>query len=109
MRIAIGGFLHESHSFAPRPTGWRQFFEAGGFPNLQYAAAMIDTLRPLSVPAGGAIAVAEAAGAGIVPLVWCFAYPAGPAQNHDATGRHGHIPLTDSPAVSGNPNIKLRF
>lgn len=78
MRIAIGGFLHESHSFAPRPTGWRQFFEAGGFPNLQYAATLLDTLRPISVPAGGAIAVAEAAGASIAPLVWCFANPAGP-------------------------------
>jgi len=78
MRLAIGGFLHESHSFAPMPTGWRQFFEAGGFPNLQYAPGMIDTLRPLSVPAGGAIAVAEAAGATIAPLLWCFANPAGP-------------------------------
>ena len=25
MRIAIGGFQHESHSFAPLPTGWQEF------------------------------------------------------------------------------------
>jgi len=103
MRIAIGGFLHESHSFAPRPTGWRQFFEAGGFPNLQYAAAMIDTLRPLSVPAGGAIAVAEAAGAGIVPLVWCFANPAGPV-TREAFERIAGIMLAElSHALEAGP------
>ncbi len=78
MRIAIGGFLHESHSFAPMATGWRQFIETGGFPTLQHPATLLDTLRPISVPAAGAIAVAEAAGVAIAPLVWAFANPAGP-------------------------------
>ena len=78
MRIAIGGFLHESHSFAPMPTGWRQFIETGGFPTLQHPATLLDTLRPISVPAAGAIAVAEEAGVTIAPLVWAFANPAGP-------------------------------
>jgi hypothetical protein len=32
MRIAIGGFLHESHSFAPLPTGWRDFLEPAAGP-----------------------------------------------------------------------------
>lgn len=77
-RIALGGFLHESHSFAPLPTGWRQFIETGGFPTLQHPATLLDTLRPISVPAGGAIAAAEAAGATLCPLVWAFANPAGP-------------------------------
>ena len=78
MRIAIGGFLHESHSFAPLPTGWRQFIETGGFPTLQHPASLLDTLRPISVPAAGAIEVAELAGVGLCPLVWAFANPAGP-------------------------------
>ena len=78
MRIAIGGFLHESHSFAPLPTGWRQFIETGGFPALQHPATLLDTLRPISVPAAGAIAEAEAAGVTLCPLVWAFANPAGP-------------------------------
>ncbi len=77
-RIAIGGFLHESHSFAPMPTGWQQFLQAGGFPNLQHPATLVATLRGLSVPAAGAIEVAEAAGVEIAPLVWTFANPAGP-------------------------------
>ena len=78
MRIAIGGFQHESHSFAPRPTGWREFLEPGGFPGLQRPATLVETLRPTSVPCAGALAVLEEAGAEIVPLTWCFANPAGP-------------------------------
>lgn len=78
MRIAIGGFQHESHSFAPLPTGWREFLKPGGFPGLQRPATLVETLRPTSVPCAGAIEVLEAAGATLVPLTWCFANPAGP-------------------------------
>ena len=81
MRIAIGGFLHESHSFAPRPTTYRDFVEPGGFPPLCHGPALLASLRSASVPAAGAIAVAEAAGATIVPLAWGFANPAGPVQD----------------------------
>ncbi len=78
MRIAIGGFQHESHSFAPLPTGWDQFLTPGGFPALQRAATLVEALRPTSLPTSGAIRATEAAGAEIVPLVWCMANPAGP-------------------------------
>jgi len=81
MRIAIGGFLHESHSFAPHPTTYRDFVEPGGFPPLCHGAELIDSLRNTSVPAAGAISVAEAEGATIVPLAWGFASPAGPVQD----------------------------
>jgi len=78
MRIAIGGFQHESHSFAPLPTGWREFLQPGGFPPLQRPATLVETLRPTSVPCAGAIAVAEENGIEIAPLTWAFANPAGP-------------------------------
>ncbi|HYZ33541.1 MAG TPA: M81 family metallopeptidase, partial [Crenalkalicoccus sp.] len=78
LRLAIGGFQHESHSFAPMPTGWREFLNPGGFPPLLRGPRLIETLRTTSVPSAGAIAAAEAAGAEIVPLTWCFANPAGP-------------------------------
>ena len=78
MRIAIGGFQHESHSFAPMPTRWGDFLRPGGFPPLQRPAGLVEALRPTSVPSAGAIAAAEEAGAEIEPLVWCFANPAGP-------------------------------
>jgi microcystin degradation protein MlrC len=78
MRLAIGGFLHESHSFAPRPTTYPDFVQPGGFPRLQRGPGMIEAVRGTSVPIAGAIAAAEAAGATLVPLGWCIASPAGP-------------------------------
>ena len=78
MRIAIGGFLHESHSFAPRPTTWRDFLEPGGWPAVQRPATLVGALRNTAVPAAGAIRAAEEAGARIAPLSWGFANPAGP-------------------------------
>lgn len=78
MRLAIGGFLHESHSFAPRPATYADFLQPGGFPRLQRGPGLIDAVRATSVPVAGAIAVAEAAGADLVPLSWCFANPSAP-------------------------------
>lgn len=81
LRIAIGGFLHESHSFAPRPTTYADFVNPGGWIGLTSGPAMIAALRGKSIPAAGALSVAEAAGARVVPLVWSFANPAGPIED----------------------------
>lgn len=81
MRIAVGGFLHESHSFAPRPTRYVDFIKVGGFPPLVSGPALFSAVKGTSVPIAGAIAVAEAAGVDLVPLTWGFANPAGPVQD----------------------------
>ncbi|MDR3533828.1 MAG: M81 family metallopeptidase [Rhodopila sp.] len=81
LRIAVGGFLHESHSFAPRPTTYADFLQPGGLPPFSAGADLIEAIRPRSVPLAGAIAVAEAAGVDLVPLAWGFANPAGPVQD----------------------------
>jgi microcystin degradation protein MlrC len=81
MRIAVGGFLHESHSFAPRPTTYADFLHPGGLPPFTAGPGLLDAIRPCSVPLAGAIAVAEAAGLELVPLAWCFANPAGPVED----------------------------
>lgn len=79
MRIAIGGFLHESHSFAPLPTRYQDFVHTGGFPGLVYGAALFDAVRGTSVPSAGAIAAAG--DASLIPLAWGFANPAGPVED----------------------------
>lgn len=81
LRIAIGGFLHESHSFAPRATTYNDFINPGGWVPLTSGEAMLKALRGTSVPAAGAIQVAEREGIEVVPLSWCFANPAGPVQD----------------------------
>jgi len=80
-RIAIGGFLHESHSFAPHPTTWQDFVHPAGFPPLTEGDAMLDAVRGTSVPAAGALAAAVAERAEVVPLAWTLANPAGPVQD----------------------------
>ncbi len=81
LRIAVGGFLHETHSFAPRPTTWPDFVQPGGFPRLQHGPGLIEAVRGTSVPVAGAIAAGEAAGATLAPLAWTTAAPAGPIQD----------------------------
>jgi microcystin degradation protein MlrC len=78
MRIAVGGFLHESHSFAPVATNWVNFLQPGGLPPLQRPGAMVEGLRGTSVCAAAAITEAVGQGATIAPLGWTFAQPAGP-------------------------------
>ena len=80
-RVAVGGFLHESHSFAPRPTTYADFLHPGGLPPFSAGADLIAAMRPRSAPLAGAIAVADAAGVDLVPLAWGFANPAGPVQD----------------------------
>ena len=79
-RIAIGGFLHETHSFAPRPTGWEDFVRPGGWPPAVRGAPLVDALRGTAAPIAGAIRLAEEAGIPLVPLGWCMASPAGPIE-----------------------------
>ncbi len=81
LRIAVGGFLHESHSFAPRPTRYVDFVSPGGWMGLTEGEPMLAGIRGRSAPLAGAIEAAEAAGVTLVPLAWCFANPAGPVQD----------------------------
>ena len=64
MRIAIGGFQHESHSFAPLPTGWPEFLHPGGFPPLQRPATLVEAQQCAGEPAlivGGGNSAGQAA------------------------------------------------
>ncbi|WP_342362664.1 M81 family metallopeptidase [Terrarubrum flagellatum] len=78
LRLALGGFMHESHSFAPHPADYEAFLTPAGFPPLSAGAEMLGALEGTSVAAAGMLARARAAGDEIVPLIWCFASPSGP-------------------------------
>lgn len=81
MRIAVGGFLHESHSFAPLPATYADFLGPAGFPPLTSGAAVLPVIRGASCGLRGAVEVAEAEGHTLVPLTWCFANPSAPVQD----------------------------
>ena len=78
LRIAVGGFQHESHSFAPRPTMFEDFLAPGGYPPLSRGAALLPALEGSATALAGALATLRGHGAEAVPLLWCLATPAGP-------------------------------
>ena len=48
LRIAIGGFLHESHSFAPVPTTYADFLAGGESPPLARGAGLVAALQVIA-------------------------------------------------------------
>lgn len=75
-RIAVGGFQHETNTFAPKNTPFAEFEIPGGWPPMTRGAALFDTVSGTSVPIAGAIDAAREAGHDPVPLSWCMATPA---------------------------------
>ncbi|MCS6863823.1 MAG: M81 family metallopeptidase [Gemmataceae bacterium] len=73
MRIAIGGFLHESNTFAPLPAD-RQRFREG---SLTYGDALIPVWQQAHHEVGGFIEGAKF-GYEVVPVAMAWATPAGP-------------------------------
>jgi microcystin degradation protein MlrC len=78
LRIGIGGFLHETNTFAPTPAGITAFEEGGGWPGLCRGDAVVANTRGVNVGIAGFVAGAEASGWTLAPILWCAASPSGP-------------------------------
>ena len=74
MRIAIGGFMHESNTFAPLPTDLQRFRDA----SLTYGDAVIPVWQEAHHEVGGFIEGATRFGYEAVPIAMAWATPAGP-------------------------------
>jgi microcystin degradation protein MlrC len=77
MRIAIGGFQHETNTFAPHPASLADFEAADGWPGLVRGAPLIETVRGINLPIAGFIDAAQQANHVLLPLTWCSAAPCG--------------------------------
>lgn len=77
MRLAVGGFQHETNTFAPQPATLADFTAPDAWPGLVRGADLIDAVRGINLPAAGFIAEAQTAGDTLVPLTWCSATPSG--------------------------------
>jgi len=75
-RIAIGGFQHETNTFAPIKADYRSFVVPGGWPGLTRGPAILDTFTGMNLPIAGFIEAATAQGHELVPLAWAQATPA---------------------------------
>ena len=77
MRIATGGICHESSTFTPFATSLEDFAEGFG---VFRGEAVLTRFTGANIPTGGFIEGAETNGFELVPLLWAFAYPAGPVE-----------------------------
>jgi microcystin degradation protein MlrC len=74
-RIAVGGFQHETNTFAPLKATYRDFEMADGWPGLTEGPAILGAFEGINLPIAGYLSRARAAGHELVPLLWCSASP----------------------------------
>lgn len=73
-RIAIGGFLHETNTFAPSPATYADFDGGSGYGPILRGDDVLD-LAGVNAAAAGMIAEAQAQGWQVAPTLWCAASP----------------------------------
>lgn len=76
-RVAVGGFQHETNTFAALPATLADFEAPDAWPGLVRGRDLPDAVRGINLPAAGFIDAAAGAGAQLVPLAWCSAQPSG--------------------------------
>ncbi len=74
-RIAVGGFQHETNTFAPSPANYAAFESGGGWPGICFGEALLPTLSGANIPAGGAFEALHAGGHTTIGLAWAAASP----------------------------------
>ncbi len=74
-RIAVGGFHHETNTFAPSKATYDDFARAGGWPGLTRGSALFDAVAGINLPITGFIDTAGQQGHELLPLVWANATP----------------------------------
>jgi microcystin degradation protein MlrC len=74
-RIAVGGFLHETNTFAPTKATYADFVHGGGWPAMAEGADVLKVMRNINVGLAGFAEAAQAAGWELVPTISCGASP----------------------------------
>ncbi len=74
-RIAIGGFQHETNTFAPSRADYAAFEAGGGWPGVQYGERIFGAVEGANIPAAGAIRALRKRGHSLVGTAWAAASP----------------------------------
>src|SRR3954447_16251473 len=74
-RIAVGGFLHETNTFAPTKATFQDFQHGGGWPAMTKGADVLKVMRRINVGLAGFVDSAEANGWELIPTIACGASP----------------------------------
>jgi len=94
MRVAVGGFQHETNTFASQKADLDAFLQPDAWPPLQGGSGLLETFAPssdgsagMNVPISGFLAEAAKCGITPVPLVWASATPSA----HVTSNAYAHI------------------
>jgi len=74
-RVAIGGFQHETNTFAPSKADYAAFEAGGGWPGASFGASVFSAVQGANIPAEGAIQALRAAGHELAGTAWAAASP----------------------------------
>ncbi|MEM8665804.1 MAG: M81 family metallopeptidase, partial [Pseudomonadota bacterium] len=91
MRIAVGGLLHETNTFAAGTTTRADFAAPTGWPPICAGEGLVRTIPSFSVPTAGALRVLTDGGADIVPTLWAMALPSGVVEQAAFDGLLGEL------------------
>ena len=97
-RIAVGGFLHETNTFAPTKASYDDFVHGGGWPAMAQGTDLLKTMRNINVGLAGFVAQAEANGWELVPTIFCAASPSAHV-TRDAYERIAKVMIEDIKAA----------
>ena len=75
MRIAIGGFQHETNTFAPSKATFDDFVRGGGWPPLLLGEQIFDGVHGMNLPLAGFIAAMRGTKHELLPAAWAAATP----------------------------------
>jgi microcystin degradation protein MlrC len=75
MRIAFGGFQHETNTFAPSKATFDAFSRGGGWPPLCQGSDIFDAVAGINLPVTGFIEGMKASRHTLVPTAWAAASP----------------------------------
>ncbi len=75
-RIAVGGFHHETNTFAPRKTTLDDFRHSASYPHMPRGGDLPGAVKGQNLPIAGFIDQALALGHEILPTIWAGASPA---------------------------------
>ncbi len=74
-RIALGGFQHETNTFAPATADYATFEAGGAWPGLRYGDEIFPALEGANIPAAGALQALRALGYDVAGTAWAAASP----------------------------------
>ena len=74
-RIAVGGFQHETNTFAPQRATWDDFARADAWPGYVRGVELFDVVAGYNIPIAGAVETLRGLGHELIPLSWCSAPP----------------------------------